>query len=67
MRVEYITAQQIGDSTFEAECPFCRKHNIIEKIRRFTKISVAIEYRLNFGCKHCLFFDPSTKVIMFAK
>ena len=35
MRVEYITAQALNESFFDAECPFCKKHTLIEKIRNF--------------------------------
>jgi len=65
MRVEYVTAWKTRKSLFEAVCPFCGKCAVIEKIRRFTKISVSIEYKLNSGCSHCYFFDPTTKVVMF--
>jgi len=67
MKVEYITAHEIRKSLFEAVCPFCGKCALIEKIRRFTKISVSIEYKLNVGCSHCYFFDPATKVVMFVR
>ncbi|RLG02007.1 MAG: hypothetical protein DRN49_00010 [Thaumarchaeota archaeon] len=67
MRVEYITAQELNEMFFDVECPFCKKHTLIEKIRSFTKRSVGVEYRINFGCKHCFVFDPLTRVVLFAE
>ena len=65
MRVEYITAQQIGDSTFQAECPLCKRYTVIEKTRRCTKRAVSIEYKINFSCRHFLLFEPMTEVAVF--
>ena len=65
MKVEYITTREMRKSLFEAVCPFCGKQVVIEKVRRFTKISVSVEYKLNIGCRHYYFFDPTTKVVMF--